>query len=158
MFTSDIRIRINVTVISCWCQMIWWKYFRNFLSLEYTQNGAQSCWWKVRWEGQKCLASKKIITYIIAVCVGTISWCVKCKDMSNFDKGAKWQAGGDSVMLWAMFCQKTLVPGIHTDTTFDRYHLPKHCYRPIRAFMATLFSNDGGLFVPDTKAQKALYK
>ena len=39
------------------------------------------------------------------------------------------QAGGGSVMLWAMFCWETLGPAIHVDVNLT-CHLPKHRCRP----------------------------
>ena len=37
------------------------------------------------------------------------------------------QAGGGSVMLWAMFCWETLGPAIHVDVTLTRYFCTR-CY------------------------------
>lgn len=39
-----------------------------------------------------------------------------------------------SVMLLYIFFWETLGPAIHVDVIFDKYHIPKFCYRPCTPF------------------------
>lgn len=48
------------------------------------------------------------------------------------------QAGGDSVMLWAMFCWGTLGPGIHVDITLPRTTYLNIVGDQVHPFMVTL--------------------
>ena len=59
--------------------------------------------------------------------------CVPCLPVEHMTPGCtmgRRQAGGGSVMLWAIFCWETLGPAIHVDVT----HLPKHGCRPCISF------------------------
>ena len=59
------------------------------------------------------------------------------------------QAGGGSVMLWAMFCCETLGPGINVNVTLTRTTYLNIVADQVHPFMATVFSNGSGLFQQD---------
>ncbi|KAJ8417445.1 hypothetical protein AAFF_G00286720 [Aldrovandia affinis] len=59
------------------------------------------------------------------------------------------QAGGGSVMLWAMFCWETLGPGIHVDVTLTRTTYLNIVANQVHPFMATVFPDSSGLFQQD---------
>ncbi len=49
-------------------------------------------------------------------------------------------------MLWAMFCWKSLGPGIHVDATFTRTTYLKIVADHVHPFMAVVFPDGSGLF------------
>uniref|UniRef100_A0AAY5KFW1 Tc1-like transposase DDE domain-containing protein n=1 Tax=Esox lucius TaxID=8010 RepID=A0AAY5KFW1_ESOLU len=59
------------------------------------------------------------------------------------------QAGGGSVMLWAMFCGETLGPAIHVDVTLTRTTYLSIVADHVHPFMATVFRHGIGLFQQD---------
>ncbi|KAK3547699.1 hypothetical protein QTP86_027744, partial [Hemibagrus guttatus] len=70
------------------------------------------------------------------------------------------QAGGGSVMLWAMFCWETLGPAIHVDVTLTRITFLSIVADHVHSFMETIFPVGCGLFQQDNapchKAKKEL--
>ena len=59
------------------------------------------------------------------------------------------QAGGGSVMLWAMFCWETLGPAIHVDVTLTRITYLSIVADHVHPFMETVFTSGCGLFQQD---------
>ncbi|MCI4379860.1 hypothetical protein PGIGA_G00233280, partial [Pangasianodon gigas] len=59
------------------------------------------------------------------------------------------QAGGGSVMLWAMFCWETLGPGIHVDAILTHTTYLNIVADQVQPFMATVFPNRSDLFRQD---------
>ena len=59
------------------------------------------------------------------------------------------QAGGGSVMLWAMFCWETLGPAIHVDVTLTRTTYLSIVADHVHPFMETVFPGGCGLFQQD---------
>ena len=59
------------------------------------------------------------------------------------------QAGGGSVMLWAMFCWETLGPAIHVDVTLTRTTYLSIVADHVHPFMETVFPDGCGLFQQD---------
>ncbi|KAF7659717.1 hypothetical protein LDENG_00294150 [Lucifuga dentata] len=59
------------------------------------------------------------------------------------------QAGGGSVMIWAMFCWETLCPGIHVDVTLTRTTYLNIAAEQAHPFMAVVFPDGSGLFQQD---------
>jgi len=56
------------------------------------------------------------------------------------------QAGGGSVMLWAMFCWETMGPAIHVDVTLTRTTYLSIVADYVHPFMETLFPGSCGVF------------
>ncbi|MCI4388645.1 hypothetical protein PGIGA_G00088540 [Pangasianodon gigas] len=61
----------------------------------------------------------------------------------------RMQAGGGSVMLWAMFCWETLGPGIHVDSILTHTTYLNIVADQVHPFMAMLFPNGSDLFQQD---------
>ena len=59
------------------------------------------------------------------------------------------QAGGGSVMLWAMFCWETLGPAIHVDVTLTRTTYLSIVADHVHSFIETVFPGGCGLFQQD---------
>ncbi|MCI4377385.1 hypothetical protein PGIGA_G00202980 [Pangasianodon gigas] len=59
------------------------------------------------------------------------------------------QAGGGSVMPWAMFCWETLGPGIYVSATLTRTTYLNIVADQVHPFMATVFPNGSGLLQQD---------
>ena len=59
------------------------------------------------------------------------------------------QAGGGSVMLWAMFCWETLGPAIHMDINLTRVIYLNIIAEQVHPFMAMVFPDGSGLFQQD---------
>ena len=59
------------------------------------------------------------------------------------------QAGGGSVMLWAMFCWETLGRTINVDVTLTRTTYPSIVADHVHPFMETVLSDGFGLFQQD---------
>lgn len=59
------------------------------------------------------------------------------------------QAGGGSVMLWAMFCWETLGLAIHVDVTLTRTTYLSIVADHVHPFMETIFPGGSGLFQQD---------
>ncbi|KAK3524459.1 hypothetical protein QTP70_029308, partial [Hemibagrus guttatus] len=59
------------------------------------------------------------------------------------------QAGGGSVMLWAMFCWETLGPAIHVDVTLTSTTYLSIVADHVHPFMETMLSDGCGLFQQD---------
>ena len=57
------------------------------------------------------------------------------------------QAGGGSVMLWAMFCWETLGPAIRVDINLTRVTYLNIVVHQIHPFMAMVFPDGSGLFL-----------
>ena len=56
------------------------------------------------------------------------------------------QAGGGSVMLWAMFCWENLGPAIHVDVNLTRVTFLNIAADQVLPFMAMVFPDGSGLF------------
>ncbi|KAK3544698.1 hypothetical protein QTP86_026097, partial [Hemibagrus guttatus] len=61
------------------------------------------------------------------------------------------QAGGGSVMLWAMFCWETLGPAIYVDVTLTRTTYLSIVADHVHSFMETAFPDGCGLFQQDNR-------
>ncbi|KAK3530443.1 hypothetical protein QTP86_024354 [Hemibagrus guttatus] len=60
------------------------------------------------------------------------------------------QAGGGSVMLWAMSCWETLGPAIHVDVTLTHTTYLSVVADHVQPFMETVFPDDCSLFQQDS--------
>ena len=75
--------------------------------------------------------------------------CLPGEEMAPGCTMGRRQAGGGSVMLWAMFCWETLGPGIHVDVTLTRTTYLNIVADQVHPFMATVFPDGSGLFQQD---------
>ena len=73
-------------------------------------------------------------------------WLAKCVCvMAAGCTVGRRQAGGGSVMLWAIFCWETLGPGIHVDVTWTRTTYLNIVADHVHPVMARVFPDGRGL-------------
>ncbi len=84
------------------------------------------CWKHQQWirESQNEAMEEGCLVWWITFSFRSGGWlCVHClpeEEMVEACTMGRRHASGGSVMFWAVFCWKTLVPGFHTDVTLAR--------------------------------------
>uniref|UniRef100_A0A3Q3JTD4 Transposase Tc1-like domain-containing protein n=1 Tax=Monopterus albus TaxID=43700 RepID=A0A3Q3JTD4_MONAL len=106
------------------------------------QNWTMEKWKKVAWSGE----SRFLLHHVDGqVHVRRLPE----EELTPGSTTGRWQARGDSVMIWAMFCWETLGPVIHVDITLTRTTYLNIVADQVHPFMAKVFPDGSGFFQQD---------
>ncbi|KAK3516948.1 hypothetical protein QTP70_028239, partial [Hemibagrus guttatus] len=112
---------------------------------KWSKNWTREQWKKVAWSDETCFLFHHMDG---RVCVHRLPG----EHMAPGCTMGRRQAGGGSVMLWAMFCWETLGPADHVDVTLTCTTYLCIVVEHVYPFMETVFPDGCGVFQQDNVA------